>query len=544
MEEARGKKRRAHSLCEESALSSTLKSSASDAFTALTHTTTKGSPMASPAAPTDQAMAYLQGLSLQSPVSGPTYLRTIPASAESPVSRVGSQSNRSSFLRYNAASPMSFAAGMSPGNASLMTKSPSLSPRRAPCTVLFGQTAHGATDAARASTSPEASKRPPLHQSGMSHLMQSLDDTTAKGTLTMDMLAKEPPLSTIHFHGAGQLLTSPGSHDSRLTDCAMTYMGHSSNLHSTTPCSKHSRSFELDSPSRRSVILSPSHQTPLPKLTLTPRSVESQRHRSAELPIFPMDLDTDTTVHSQSSSMRGLETPPSILRQESPRRGSFFPLPDWNEPTHSELLLQDTLYERSTSTDALEMYNVSTAAPPHGSRDNDSLSASDDEDDFFLAAPSVIHEEKRAFSHKQRKIELFPSEMPPRRLSSGHSLRSGLASNTSLLGMDFVTSSSNLQNMDRLNSKVFSQASFDELSNHYQSRADCNDPERDDESPAASIGLAFDSNPTVDMDHYQDGRRDLRTPPVNRAQPASPPPLLHGSNHHAFECDDHRLYVN
>jgi hypothetical protein len=188
------------------------------------------------------------------------------------------------------------------------------------------------------------------------------------------------------------------------------------------------------------------------------------------------------------------------------------------------------------STDPLEMIIASTAEPTIYDND-DSLSASDDEHDFFLAAPSVINEEKKSCFQmsKQRKIEVI-SEMPPRRMPSGQSLRSGLASNTSLLGMDFVTSSSNLQNMDRASSsQLFSQASYDgELTSvhHHASEGIGHLLARDEESPD-SIGLALESNQRTGLLHefHQVGERNLKTPPATGTQSASPPPLLQGSSH-------------
>ena len=183
---------------------------------------------------------------------------------------------------------------------------------------------------------------------------------------------------------------------------------------------------------------------------------------------------------------------------------------------------------QASSTDPLEMI-IASVAPPHACyNDNDSLSASDDEDDFFLAAPSVINEEKKACLQnvKQRKIE-FACEMPPRRLPSGVSLRSGLASNASLLGMDFVTSSSNLQNMDRAHSNVFPQASFDEFPGLQQ--PDLTEtvlPPREEHSPP-SLGLALDSGRSYGVHQlvHQAGDRELKTPPIADAAPGSPPPL-------------------
>lgn len=552
--DARGKKRRADSLNEDSRVSSTVPCSnttGSDAITFAAPATAKDSTLASPRQHADQALLFFQGLSLQSPSSA-------RGQTSSPVSLVGSHSNRSSFLRYNnngLASPASHAA--SPGSMSFMSKSPSLSPRRAPCTVLFGQSLTTSASAADKSyklgSSPlggASSKRPPLH-GGMAHLMHSLDDQVEWRMDQGITGVKEPPMSTIHYCPAAftNALTSPGSHDSRST-----YMT-GSNLHSTTPCSKGSHMYELDSPSRRSISgLSPAaHLTPLPRLTLTPRSADSRRQQNSELPIFPMDLDTDTKATTTSDSS-GLATPPSIIRQDDKRRGSFFPMPEWDKSDKEpESIVQNLFPGRSASL--LHPQHVRTSDPfeliidsherTHlggDDYDNDSLSASDDEDDFFLAAPCVIQEERKSSyqASKLRKLDSFTADaaMPPRRLPSGQSLRSGLASNASLLGMDFVTSSTNLQNMDRsIGSRVFSVASLDELTSIQQQQ-------QRSASDGASLSMANGSHV---LQNDQRLRDMTMTPPAIRAEPGSPPPLHQGnsSTRHMTESsdNDYRMHL-
>lgn len=556
-QDTRGRKRGAHSLNEDSPMSPSLGTTGCESFhTACTLNTTKDSTRY-----TDSTLPHFQGLSLHSPIS--TSYQTSQPLFESPLSFVGSQCGRSSFLRYSAGSPQTHQELSSPSvSGSVMSKS-STSPRRATCTVIFGQQCQAnptSTDLSASaspfksnrSISPLGTKRPPLHHSGLAHLMQSLDETTGRAELD-DLIESPseqfrgdydgPPLSTVHCQSRC-FMASPNSYDSRLTESTPT------NLLST-PCSKHSRYHELDSPARRSVMSfsTPlSKQTPLPRLTLTPRSTGSQRTRGSELPAFPMDLEKPDAPSSTevNGSFHEIATPPSIIRHDAKKSGSFLPQPDWDEPVGSEAIMKNAFRGRSssllkpprlTNEDPLEQI---IAARTHQSAydDNDSLSASDDEDDFFLAAPSVINEERKVNCQlfKQRKVEHLNQELQRKHSSSGPSLNSGLASNPSLLGMDFITSSSNLQMMDRVGSKVFSQGSFDEHPPAARSFATSREPS------LSSIGLTFDAcnNSSNNLAESNGGARELKTPPTERSQTESPPPLHLSKKDNRF--DDHCLF--
>jgi hypothetical protein len=196
-----------------------------------------------------------------------------------------------------------------------------------------------------------------------------------------------------------------------------------------------------------------------------------------------------------------------------------------------------------TRTDPLEMI-IAARTHKNAEHDNDSLSASDDDDDdqdFFLAAPLDLQEAKAAVTtqhFKHRRLDSWTSELPLRRLASLPPLAAGLTSNPSLLGMDFVTSSSNLQSMDRVGSRVFSHGSFEELSTVYPSSVPTSG--QFDGSPT-SVGLALEptaSNPRAWTDR---NGRDLETPPVARAEPRSPPRLTFAKRN--YESGKHTFQV-
>jgi len=209
-----------------------------------------------------------------------------------------------------------------------------------------------------------------------------------------------------------------------------------------------------------------------------------------------------------------------------------------------------SLLAPASANDALERFLGTTARDGHDANasaggcvhnDNDSLSASDlDEDDetFFLAAPSAIQEEKQAAaaasnnSNKQRKLA-----------------RSSMPSNTSLRGMDFVTSSASLRGMDKdgagssgrllsANSSGSLQRSSSILNNSSNnnnnggSSSDCIKRQESQssigltlEAAASSSSAAAASHNTEESQQGEDRERDLVTPPAMALPPKSPPIL-------------------
>lgn len=388
-----------------------------------------------PASPDPSATVMgLQGLSLQSPrqrLQPPSMLESPPLSGPF-----------SSFSRYTP-SIGSPTHGSIQSHGSLSLKSHS--PRRARCTVL--------------KSTP--TKRPPLHTS-MASLMHSLDGSAGLESPT----SAEPP-STVHCEPQ-----STPSSDSSLST-------HQAQDGGPSMLVKLPRTDMAESPgSRRSMASMSPTSTPLPRLTLTPRSSCSKRSQDAPLPAFP-----------------------STYTNRKARAESYIPFPDWGEPATS-------LLEPPAPNDALERLIAAG-----GNNDGDSLSASDDEEAFFLATPATIHEERQCHQVKQRKLA-------PGRLSMASLGSSALASNTSLRGMNFVTSSTSLRGMDD---------------------KDCSKPPSNcvagilREESQVSIGLNLESSHPTEAKETTE--RDLVTPPV-MTQAKSPPPLSPRFNQKPLSSSD------
>jgi hypothetical protein len=197
------------------------------------------------------------------------------------------------------------------------------------------------------------------------------------------------------------------------------------------PSSQQSISMHATAGSTESLLRTPTADTtPLPRLNLTPRSSSSTRSWG-QLPIFPTELNFSkhTLPESRRDSAASSVTSTDAKRSSG---GSFIPLPDWGEPQCSLLSPRDSALE--------VIINHQYHHHQHRCDNADDESLSADEDAFFLAAPSVIREEKRVSHHakQQRKFKETST------------------SNTSLFGMDFVTSSNNLRGMDDTYSRVSS----------------------------------------------------------------------------------------
>lgn len=484
----------------------------------------------------DAAMPNFQGLSLQSPIR---YVQ--PNSADhdvgSPGSLFGSHASmaRSCFSKYTATSPagsLNMASPCSPAHSSS-------SPKIAPLTVLahsFPSSASQLSEAAAVLASPTySSKRPPRH-GGMAAFMQSLDESASR--------AGHPPGSTTPprpQHPPKTVHCPHSTPESTLSlETSVNVRDPVPLPHLETP-NKQLRTNAMDSPGKRSVSSKSPTSTPLPKLSLTPRSSSNRpRQLFSSLP-SPTELGFSTTEFDNSAmppaATGTFESPRSEVsplprRQLSPRKNSYIPLPDWGEP---KARIQPTsgsrnmFYEESTSllappapNDAIEHFLHRAAnARVVGGADDDSLSASDDDDEtFFLAAPSVIHEEKQASVHqiKHRKIRA-PDEGFHSRPSFASTVASLRASNTSLRGMNFVTSCTSL---DKEVAHKPGVIGVTELHVPGMRRPDSE----------MSIGLPLEGNnaPSAEESSGLQGggrssaARDLVTPPV-MTQPESPPPL-------------------
>ena len=326
----------------------------------------------------------------------------------------------------------------------------------------------------------------------------------------------------------------------------------------------------VEASSRRSVA-SMSERTPLPKVSLTPRSHVS---RTSQLPRFPSpegdDVDSDFVLHTPGHSHAFSMTPPRSARtsqdvcfdsfgffvdnniQDGPqdrsleessagaplenleddgpgrqhKAESFIPLPDWvgGFPSLPRIMHPGSLANNDDMNVMFNSGQESTNDPNatgglvgtmrrnshellqptlDPSQDIGSLSASDDEDAFFLVPPSKLADrDEGKHRSKQRRLQCS-FEAEKRRFSFSSSV--GHASNASLLGMGFVPSTTSLHGLCSSNSLRGQDAS---ATLGIQKR----------EESSGSIGLALDQAPNPD-----EGRA-LMTPPV-MPEAKSPPPL-------------------
>lgn len=486
----------------------------------------------SPAERVSHAAVTFEGLSLATPNNH------FPASqsmdGRSPASFVGSHASlaRSSFSKYNVlASPagsMSTMLRMSPAGSYTGSIR---SPRLAPVTVL----AHN-----------NGARLPPRPDMNIKLPFASLKDppTTAgtPATINRDTSHSYGSWSLSSHHQDGCDLPSPPSFKQARTEPL---------LESSPSRSVHS-------------ALSP-EGAPLPRLNLTPRSARDRSHRgdngnNVAPPMLPSALDLDSVPRitrdplpaSLPSMMRtdpdetifSPTGPPALARS---RVESFIPLPDFGgegrtSSTHDEEdVASHTVHSAKVPTsrvaaqfpqsraatasgdDLMKLMQDGADEPPicddnsnHGD-DADSLDASDDEDAFFLVAPSVINEEKQSSlqSIKQRKLRASSSMHELSRAGPSAASLDG-ASNTSLFGMDFIN------NGTTSNTGYLNQQSLQESS--------------------VSIGLPLEGNSNISAgasstrlpdQNCSSPTRDLITPPA-MAQPRSPPPLSPRSDNYEY----------
>lgn len=533
----RGKKRRANSISSPPPVYLEATLCAADGSTA-THATCRetvlGTQVSDPTA-SPPSLPNFQGLSIESPGQrlqppSPVYLATTASNHESPLSFVGSQASlgRSSFSKYHA-------TGVSPGAASCASLKSASSPRLAAVTILTGCNSNAAGGpppfhplAAAASAHPvdgqydyaspsNMNVRPPLPMSLSGSLMHLLDESASSPTLTPSgavALKDPPPIVHCHTYTTPTLSTSWSS------------TNHDNN--GQLPWAQPTRTDSLDTPGMRSVMSMAPNTAPLPKINLTPRSRGDSTHsrRSGTLPAFPLPDSSSFSLWKGGPSVPNSASGGSVER----RAGSYIPLPDWGEPTPPARSMQSSWERQSTSLlsppaadDALEMF-LGVHNPSH---DDDSLSASDDDETFFLATPSVINEERQVQQVKQRKLVRpsdASSEYHHRMSASDLTVAAALPSTTSLLGMNFVTSSNSLPGMEN-NSKPLEGLRSGWLGFNR-------------EESQVSIGLNLEySNAAIPEESLRvdevlpaegavpaRATRDLVTPPV-MMQPLSPPPL-------------------
>jgi hypothetical protein len=487
----------------------------------------------------DTTVITLQGLSLQSPQtsrhaqtnmsppritrnSGSTVLSSFSKFHASPTSIRFEESNKTAESPIRRAKTYSSAAS---------SKS---SPKFAPLTVISHRESNMATPSSQRTL---ASQRPPLH-GGASTLLYSLDATPKESDDDDDDVdedfasPKRPPPAVF----CPNMTCSANSSMSTIHEPIM-YTG---------PSSKQSRTAEFESPGKRSLMdLLP--RTPLPKITLTPRSISSQ---SSGLPRFPSPTDyvnnalTPMTLFSDRfwvedvvsgrqrnvpSSFTVSSDPVAVPRHHpSPTTRSFIPMPDWNNVGPSDCGNEGHPESHIRAPPSLERKTKSILAPSASNDtsqvmldedDHGSLSDSDDDDEsFLLAAPSIIVEEKLQASHRElrQRRRLVPNITNAAMLPVNPADH---ASNSSLFGMAFVPSSSELftmGNSDDSNGNLrVAESSSSRRRNSYGI------PKRE-ESASSELGLETDEMKCATNDS---SGRDLITPPITRLQALSPPPL-------------------
>jgi hypothetical protein len=339
-----------------------------------------------------------------------------------------------------------------------------------------------------------------------------------------------------------------------------------------------------ESPGKRSVMSMSPTSTPLPRLTLTPRSTTSShaaRQLFLSLPT-PGDLGGNGGAENEAAASRASTArAPHSAALPSPKRNSYIPLPEWassgcsgaskeacvgssfffetethnqgscgskQPPTSPPTLLSKSLLSPPSPNDAIERFlkdssysmgtnhNGSTAecmdeGVGHHGNDDDSLSASDDDDEaFFLATPLAIQEEKQSTlqqsKHRKLRDQSYTSLRSHQSLASSNIMQ---ASSTSLRGMNFVTSSTSL---DKIGSKLSSGALClgpvsslkrqDSQTSIGLTLEGTNAPSNEESATKGAMTCGRSSSSFSNS--AMGAARDLVTPPV-MAQPKSPPPL-------------------
>jgi hypothetical protein len=478
----------------------------------------------------DTTAITLQGLSLQSPQTA----RHAHTDASPPlIMRNSGSTTLSSFSKFHA-SPTSIRFEESPKTAESPIRHPRTyssassksSPKLAPLTVISHRENNMATPSSQRTS---ASQRPPLH-GGASTLLFSLDATPRDSDDDEEFSTpKRPPPAVF----CPNMTCSANSSISTIHEPIM-YTG---------PSSKQARTAEFESPGKRSLMdLSP--RTPLPKITLTPRSAGS---RSSRLPRFPSPTDdvynalTPMTLFSDrfwvedvvSSRQRNVPSsftvsidPVAVPRHHPSRTTkSFIPMPDWNDGGQSECG-DEGPSESHSRAPPFSRSIVAQSASHETSQlmldedEHGSLSDSDDDDEpFLLAVPGIIVEEKLQASHRhyrQRRC-LVPKTTGAAAMPSVHP--ADRASCSSLFGMEFVTSSSELFGMDKSNS---SNGNLQLSESSSSLRRNSRGHPKEDESPSSELELEIDG---IKSGINDSPGRDLITPPINTLQAHSPPPL-------------------
>jgi hypothetical protein len=352
---------------------------------------------------------------------------------------------------------------------------PQRSPRLAPIKVL---------------TDSKLPARPPLHARGAFMHSHHLSTPRSEKKGVSSVPHQQHHHSSSHFTPPS-IHMCPRSDNSSLT----TFHGLPEVSFTRTPRSASSRK-------KRATMGSASpHETPLPCISLTPRSTVS---RGRHMPSFPSPWDCDVLSPSEHMNMLQSEIA-GEKESELNRETSFMPVASAAASLPKTITFgnqsspNETNYHYGNNDDNNCRYNQSKStsllAPPNMNeltswmQQSDDASLSDDEA-FLLYSPDDIAEKKRAarVPLKQAKIE-------------------GLASQTSLHGMHFLSSNANLKGLE---------GESGESAGAWPAMNECGSLSiammRSD-----SIGLTWDAC---------EGGRDLVTPPAMPVGPAlSPPPL-------------------
>lgn len=342
--------------------------------------------------------------------------------------------------------------------------------------------------------------------------------------------------------------------------------------------------------------------TPLPKVTLTPRSATAS-NGFIGLPRFPSPTDDtkevlgaslfSTTSTTGSRASLRIAAPPLLdvsflsehdfldescsldlsvddshtnnkksselaVAQFAERQESYIPLPDWGYVPHRTVNPAAASQPSGQSLTDMSMHvEVGSALVPPASRgpfegmlfegegfrnaDTESLT-DDDGDEFLLAVPSAIAEEKqkkqsgsgiRQSKLRRMQVGLATAALENQRFTSMTSLASSTTSlrgidfalsSTSLRGMDVLPSNSNLPAMDMRNMSIGkNMAQFCTRSDGAVVTINCCSSMRR-EASSASIGLDLEPVVSGRSDYGFSSGRDLVTPPT-MAQAEYPPPL-------------------